>query len=361
MLIKMQTSGVKYIGSKASLLKFITDSIDRRFESPTTLRVIDVFTGTTRVAQAFRSRGWSVQSSDLSWASEAYAEAFLKRTAESGVRIPALLDILNQVVSKPGWITKNYCDVSGTTGGRVRMWKPVNGRKADAIRERIADWEATAHVNRHEAMILVCCLIFALDKVDNSVGIQQAYLKDWAKRTDDTLTLRDLSYSGEQAAKHQIGNCLDLTYEPADVAYLDPPYSAHSYSTYYHIWDSITRWDKPEVSLTTNRRIDRVSGSDAFDRAMVSSWNSKRTALEAFVTLCKRLPVRWIVVSYNNESIIPMKTLIDRLVLEFGVGKVTKEDCSYRRNIMSQIGNAALYNDEFKTENTESLIWIQKA
>jgi len=356
----MQTHGVKYIGSKSALLGFIVNSIDKRLESPADLRIIDVFTGTTRVAQAFRGKGWAVQTSDLSWASEAYAETFLKRTPESSLRIPALLDILKQAVPKSGWITKNYCDVSGSTGGRVRMWTPVNGKKADAIRERIAEWESTGHINRHEAMILVCCLIFALDKVDNSVGVQQAYLKDWAKRTADPLNLHDLPFPTGPTAKHHIGNCLSVTYEPADVAYLDPPYSSHSYSTYYHIWDSITRWDKPVVSLTTNRRLDRVAGSETFDASMVSPWNSKRTALEAFVTLCKMLPVRYVVVSYNNESIIPLKTLMERLETEFGKDKVIKEDQAYRRNIMAQIGNASLYKDEFKTENVESLIWIEK-
>jgi len=210
-------------------------------------------------------------------------------------------------------------------------------------------------------MILVCCLIFALDKVDNSVGIQQAYLKDWAKRTADALRLQDLSIVEGPVASHQIGNCLSLTYQPADVAYLDPPYSAHSYSTYYHIWDSIARWDKPAVSLKTNRRIDRVASSTEFDEAMVSLWNSGRTALEAFIKLCRNLPVRYIVVSYNNESIIPMKTLVESLEKEFGIGAVSKEDCNYKRNIMSQIGNATLYKDEFKTKNVESLIWIQKS
>jgi adenine-specific DNA-methyltransferase len=358
---RMQTHGVKYIGSKMSLLKFIVESIDKRLNFPKDLRIIDVFTGTTRVAQAFRGKGWSVQSSDLSWAAEAYAEAFLKRTAESGRRIPQLITSLQDLQPRTGWITRNYCDVSGSTGGLVRMWTPANGRKADAIRDKIAEWEASQQINRHEAMILVCCLIFALDRVDNSVGIQQAYLKDWAKRTADPLRLVDLGLVEGHVASHQIGNCLNLTYQPADVAYLDPPYSAHSYSTYYHIWDSITRWDKPAVSLTTNRRIDRVASSTEFDESMVSPWNSGRTALEAFVKLCRNLPVRYIVVSYNNESIIPMKTLVERLEKEFGTAAISKEDCNYKRNIMSQIGNATLYKDEFKTKNVESLIWIQKS
>ena len=356
----MQTHGVKYIGSKSALLGFIVNSIDKRLESPADLRIIDVFTGTTRVAQAFRGKGWTVQTSDLSWASEAYAETFLKRTPESSLRIPALLDILKQAVPKSGWITKNYCDVSGSTGGRVRMWTPVNGKKADAIRERIAEWESTGHINRHEAMILVCCLIFALDKVDNSVGVQQAYLKDWAKRTSDDLDLRDLPFYNGPVGSHQVGNCLTLDYEAADVAYLDPPYSSHSYSTYYHIWDSITRWDKPDVSLKTNRRLDRVSASSEFDTDMVSPWNSKRTALDAFMTLCKRMNAKNLLISYNNESLVPLNTLLDALRGEFGTANVEVEEIVYQRNIMSQIGNATLYQDTFKTENVEVLIWICK-
>ena len=355
----MQTCGVKYIGSKLALLETIMASVAGRGLVPG--RMIDVCSGTTRVAQAFRRRGWVVQSSDLSWATEAYAHAFLIRTAESGARIGGLIAELVNVAPIAGWITTNYCDVSGSTGGLVRMWRPENGRKADGIRDRIAEWEGAGHINHHEAMILVACLIFALDKVDNSVGVQQAYLKSWATRTAEPLTLIDLPFHGDGVAgRHYVGNCMELAYEEADLAYIDPPYSAHSYSTYYHIWDSITRWDKPAVSLTTNRRIDRVSGAAEFDEDMVSSWNSKRTALESFMTVCEALPVRQILISYNNESILSGKIVVDALKERFGPEAVTVEEIPYKRNIMSQIGNATIYKDEFKTENVEYLIWVKK-
>lgn len=355
----MQTCGVKYIGSKLALLETILASVDAKMGT-SARKMIDVCSGTTRVAQAFRKRGWSVQSSDLSWATEAYANAFLSRTAVSGARIGGLIAELQGVAPKVGWITTNYCDVSGSTGGLVRMWRPENGRKADGIRDRIAEWASGGHINHHEAMILVACLIFALDKVDNSVGVQQAYLKSWATRTSDSLALADLPFHDGPQGKHYVGNCLELLYEGADLAYIDPPYSAHSYSTYYHIWDSITRWDKPAVSLTTNRRIDRVSGAGEFDEGMVSSWNSKRTALESFMTVCESLPVKYILISYNNESIVPASVLIDSLKDRFGSDAVTAEEVAYKRNIMSQIGNAVLYKSEFKTENVEYLIWIRK-
>jgi adenine-specific DNA-methyltransferase len=359
------TYGVKYIGSKNTLIPQITESIQKRFGNQPTLRVIDTMTGTTRVAQAFRAQGWSVQSTDLSWASEAYAEAFLRRTAESGARIPQLIAELDAVVPVSDWITQTYCDVSGATGGNVKMWSKANGQKADAIRNRIAEWKAQSRINRHEEMILVACLIFALDRVDNSVGIQQAYLKQWAARTANPLQLVDLPFgSGSGSATHTVANCLTHPYEAADIAYLDPPYSSHSYSTYYHIWDSITRWDKPAVSLTTNRRIDRVSGSAEFDAEMVSPWNSKVRALEACITLIRRLPVTYVLVSYNDESLIPVDTLMKALGDEFGAGAVQKQEIPYKRNIMSQIGNAAVGNaergEEATTTNKELLIWVKK-
>jgi adenine-specific DNA-methyltransferase len=331
--------------------------------SPRELRVIDVFTGTTRVAQAFRTRGWSVQSSDLAWASEAYAHAFLKRTPASGVRIPALLRDLNSLAdtaTEADWITRNYCDVSGATGGTVRMWKRTNGLRADAIRNQIAAWEAAGEITTHEAMILVACLLFALDRVDNSVGIQQAYLKDWAKRTSLELRLVDLPYpsSGGPPGIHTVADCLQHSYEPADVAYIDPPYSSHSYATYYHIWDSITRWDKPAVGLTTNRRIDRVAGG-TYDASMSSPWNSKKGALKAFMDLAERLPVRALLISYNDESIVPLDTLIKAFKDRYGAAAVSVQRIPYKRNIMATIGNAAAA-EEHKTENTEALLWVWK-
>ena len=171
----METRGVKYIGSKAALVNEILSFVEANIPPGDPKTIIDVFTGTTRVAQAFRSKGWATTTSDLSWAAEAYAHAFVLRTAESGARIPNLLSQLAALPpAESGWITSNYCDVVTAAGGVVKMWKPVNGRKADAMREQIAAWETAGDCSHHESMILVACLIFALDRVDSSVGVQQA-------------------------------------------------------------------------------------------------------------------------------------------------------------------------------------------
>ena len=178
--------------------------------------------------------------------------------------------------------------------------------KADAMREYIE----TLDIERWEKMYLISCLIFALDKLDNTVGLQQAYLKGWkSSRVDNDLVLSLLPGIEGAEGTHIVGDALKIEYPNSEVAYLDPPYTAADYSTYYHIWDSITAWDKPEVALKTNRRIDRVKKGDKHDASMKSPWYSKKTALEATRQLIDRLPVRYCVFSYSDEGLIPKEDM----------------------------------------------------
>ena len=333
----METSGIKYIGSKNNLLEQIVSLVNRYVplipgRNPI---ILDAFTGTTRVAQAFRQKGWNTVTSDLSWASEVYAKTFLQ--TNSNKHLEPLIQKLNSIKPKEGWITKNYCDVLSEDGTVVRVWQPKNGMKADAIRDEIERLFKHGKINDQEKATLVSSLIFALDKVDNTVGIQQAYLKNWCTRSYNDLNLilpKVIPVKSNQTSTHIVGNCLEIAYEPCDVAYLDPPYSSHTYFSYYHIWDSIARWDKPEVSLKTNRRIDRVTASEDYDDSMSSPWNSKVNALKAFEKLIKRLPARYILTSYSNESLVPINDLIE-LCRKFG--PIHVEEIDYKRNIMSQL------------------------
>ena len=345
----METSGIKYIGSKFNLLEPIMEFVHRHVKPGRNPSMIDAFTGTTRVAQAFRQQGWSTQTSDLSWASECYAETFLSMNEND--YLEPVIQKLNQVRPKTGWLTKNYCDVKSEDGNIVRVWQPKNGKKADAIRDKIEELNLSAK----ERSTLITSLILALDKVDNTVGIQQAYLKTWCFRSNNDLELilpTVITLKKPPKTKHYVGDCLKINYEPADLAYLDPPYSSHTYFSYYHIWDSIARWDKPKVGLTTNRRIDRITASDEYDETMASPWNSRVKAYEAFDQLIRRLPTRYILISYNNEALVPIEDLIQ---LGKKHGPTIVENIDYKRHLMSQLGPT-----EGEKNNKEFLILIDK-
>jgi adenine-specific DNA-methyltransferase len=134
-----ETFGIKYIGSKASLIPQILKCIDESVPTGSIQSAIDVFTGTTRVAQAFKSRGWKVTTSDLSWASSCYSGTWVSN-AGSNEHLQDKIQILNALPGKEGWITRNYCDVKGDKGGTVRVWQAKNGKRADAIRDQIESW-----------------------------------------------------------------------------------------------------------------------------------------------------------------------------------------------------------------------------
>lgn len=347
----IKTYGVKYIGSKNKLNDFIIKMV--KDHCPRVETAIDVFTGTTRVAQALRQQNIKTYTSDLSWASKCYANTFVHN--KNNAYLQPLVDHFNAIKGHPGWLTDSYCDVIAS-GNVVRVWQPKNGMRADAIRDKIESLDLEVW----ERDTLITSLIMALDSVDNTVGVQQAYLKQWCTRShkDFTMVLPPMMESVDSlpTASHFVGNALTIEYPTVDLAYLDPPYSPHSYSSYYHIWDSIAKWDKPKVGLKTNRRIDRVARTPEYDPSMESLWNRKNKALNAFELLIDRLPSKFVLISYNDESLVKKHNLIN-LCKSFG--NVVIEEIDYTRNIMHKIGNLS-DDTEVIGKNKEILILIEK-
>jgi adenine-specific DNA-methyltransferase len=209
-------------------------------------------------------------------------------------------------------------------------------------------------------MSLIASLIFALDKVDNTVGLQQAYLKDWkSKRVDENIHLKLLPSPKGPVGSHIAGDALKIIYPRAEIAYLDPPYTPADYSTYYHIWDSITRWDKPEVTLKTNRRIDRSkSNKEKRDKNMMSPWYSKKTAFEATKRLVARLPVRYVVFSYSDEGLITLQQMKE-MGSEYKSFNIYAKE--HQRHVMSRIGAGGDKAEKAKIrKNVEYVIVIEK-
>jgi len=350
---RIKTKGIRYLGSKDKIMPLILEVTDK-VELPNNT-VIDVFTGTTRVAQAYKETGRKVITSDLSWAAEAYSYNFICNEGDHN-SLQQYCDHLNSIKPVEGWLTQNYCDVEAAGGNVVRVWKRHNGMRADAIRDEIERMD----LQKWEKMSLITSLIFALDRVDNTVGLQQAYLKTWkSNRVDNEIVMKPIHGPAGAVGQHIVGSCLEIDYPEADLAYLDPPYTPADYSTYYHIWDSITRWDKPEVSLKTNRRVDRVKSSkDTYDTGMKSPWYSKKSALDATQKLVDHLPVRHVIFSYSDEGLIgydDMKELCSRYKTHQFFEKV------HNRHVMSRIGAGGKDDENAdKKKNTEYVILIEK-
>jgi adenine-specific DNA-methyltransferase len=308
---------IKYLGSKRRLVPLLT----RLCEAAEARTALDLFTGTTRVAQAFKRTGARVTAVDTARYSEVFARAYV--TTDAGEvdhgALTAVIDDLNARPGVPGYFTETFCE-------RARFFQPANGARVDAIRDAIEREHAASPLYP----ILLTSLLEAADRVDSTTGVQMAYVKEWAARSYLPLTLRVPELlPGEGVAVR--GDALDVapTLAPCDLAYLDPPYNQHRYFTNYHVWETLVAWDAPDHYGVACKRVD------ARDEATKSVFNRRRLMPDALRRLIASVQARVVVVSYNDESWVSAEELRDMCAVHGHVEVLTFDS---RRYVGAQIG-----------------------
>ncbi|MET0391197.1 MAG: DNA adenine methylase, partial [Polyangiales bacterium] len=168
---------IKYIGSKR---KLISELLQVMAALPDVHSVLDLFSGTARVGSALRAQGYRVTANDHNQYAFMLASCYVAADRSLHTELAAKhLAELNGLPGSPGYFTRTFCE-------EARYFQPKNGARIDAIREAIAARELPAPV---EAILLVS-LMEAADRVDSTVGLQMAYLKQWAPRAYNDLALR---------------------------------------------------------------------------------------------------------------------------------------------------------------------------
>lgn len=313
---------IKYLGSKRTLIP-VLGAIASASEAKT---AIDVFTGTTRVAQEFKRRGLHVTAADIATYSEILGQCYISSNPDTldFVALQNAIDHLNSIEGRPGYFTKTFCE-------DARYFQPKNGARVDAIREVLDSQYGDSELYP----ILMTSLMLAADRVDSTTGVQMAYLKQWAARAYNDLELRipELISGGGETIR---GDAVELVdqFDHVDLMYLDPPYNQHRYFTNYHIWETLIRWDSPESYGIANKRID------SRDDSTKSVFNKKREMPIAFSDLLMRCRSTTLVVSYNDESWITADQMMSTL-RSAGYEEVRLLAFDSKRYVGAQIG---IYN-----------------
>jgi adenine-specific DNA-methyltransferase len=318
---------IKYIGSKRTLLPAILGVV-RGF--PEARSVLDLFSGTSRVGHALKAAGYRVLANDHNAYAATVARCYVQADAGDVLGdATKLVGELNALKGSPGWFTETFCVKS-------RFFQPKNGERIDAIREAIAGKSLEPEL---EAVTLVS-LMEAADRVDSTTGLQMAYLKEWAPRAHNDLELRVPDVLPRAAHGKGRATCLDALEAArgleADVAYLDPPYNQHSYLANYHVWESLVRWDKPEVYGVACKRADVKQRKSVF--------NSRPRFADAMRELLGTVRAPVLVVSFNNEGYLARSEMEGMLSsLWGGSAKVTTIERDFKRYVGAQIG---IYNPQ---------------
>jgi adenine-specific DNA-methyltransferase len=288
---------IKYLGSKRRLVP----ALDALAVASGARTGLDLFCGTTRVAQGWKQLGVTVTAADSARFAHVLARCYVATDpgASPGfaAEVTDAIDQLNSVRGRRGYVTATFCEAS-------RYFRPENGARIDAVRDVIErDYAGT-----DLWPVLLTSLLEAADRVDSTTGLQMAYLKQWAPRAHQPLTLRVpelLSGPGRAVrgdACHLAGSA---ELGEVDVAYLDPPYNQHRYDSNYHVWETIVAWDAPDHYGVACKR------QDLRDPDRRSAFNGRRTMPAALSRVITSVRADVVILSYNNESWLGFDELHD--------------------------------------------------
>ncbi|OON98396.1 MAG: modification methylase [Epulopiscium sp. Nele67-Bin004] len=308
---------MNYIGSKYSLISFLTETID----SVTNIRdgkgytFADLFSGTGIVGTTFKQKGYSIISNDI----QHYSYILSKHNIENNDYINTHhLDFLNDLDGIDGFIYKNYCLGSGS---ERNYFSDYNGRKCDAIRMQLDILLETNQIDCHQYNFYLASLINSIDKHANTASVYGAFLKHIKKSATKNfqLELLPIIIGGIDGKAYNQDIKSLITKINGDILYLDPPYNARQYCANYHILETISRYDNPIIKGKTGLRDYSLQKS---------AFCSKKTVATEFEYIIKNANFKYIFVSYNNEGLMSLETIAE-IMSKYGEYKFfTKE---YRR------------------------------
>ena len=271
----------RYIGSKYKLLDFILEEINKAVDNKR-FSFADPFAGTGVVSYAVAQQGNKVILNDTLFSNYVAYKAWFSSSKIDEKKISDFIYYFNSL---------EYNNISGNYFSEIygdKYFSINDAKKIGFIREYI-------ELNRNkfterEYYILLTSLIYASDKIANTVGHFEYFLK--SKPKDCNLRLDNLELETFNDCQIFNEDANDLCKKiSADVFYIDPPYNARQYVNFYHVLENLARWNKPK---------DFEGNSMKFKRDALKSGYSRSIAPKLLAELIDSLNCKVIIVSYNN-------------------------------------------------------------
>jgi adenine-specific DNA-methyltransferase len=290
---------IDYIGSKKSLLS----EIDSELESiglNKSSRFGDLFAGTGIVSHFVSKKyGCKVLANDLLYYSYIISSARLTKYSKIEIQtINSIIDTLNRLPPVEGAVTKNFCPPS-------RMYfTSKNGKKIDAVRQHIE--QIKKDIPTKIFIYLLASLLSAADYVSNTSAVYTTYLKKIKKKARNPLLLKYIDTTQIVPKSATVHNTdASNIHTHFDLVYLDPPYNDRHYSDHYHVMNTI--------ALHNNFDLKGISGLPANIKELRSDYSRKKKVAELFNNLVKSIHTKHILLSYNNEGLMSLDTILNIL------------------------------------------------
>jgi adenine-specific DNA-methyltransferase len=265
----------RYTGSKQKLSSWIVNSINKEIKVKS---FFDVFAGTGCISSKFINIEELIIN-DFLFSNNVIYKAFFDSKKYNFRKLLDIQSEFNNLKSKN--IEDNY--FNNNFGNKY--FSNSDSKKIGQIRENLN----SININKYEKNILLASLLYSVDKISNTVGHYDAYIKN--KRISDRFLFNLIKPMNTKCKIKIYRNDANMIAEKinSDVAYIDPPYNSRQYSRFYHLLENLTQWKKP-ILYGTALKPDPENISDY----------SKTSAPAALEDLINKLKCKVIVLSYNN-------------------------------------------------------------
>ena len=305
----------RYLGNKYKLLDFIKGTVEKECKGITT--VADIFAGTGSVASAFSDK--KLITNDLLYFNHVCHIAWFGAEKYDEEKIENLICYYNAIKpNEENYMSLNFADT---------FFSLEDCRKIGFIREDIEINYKEKKINTRERAILITSLLYAMDKIANTCGHYDAYIKgaSFDKHLELSIPLASNNNNENNQCYNEDSNQLVERIE-ADLVYIDPPYNSRQYCDAYHLLENVAKWEKPEVKGVALK----------MDRTSLKSDYCTSSATKAFEDLISKITAKYILLSYNNMA-------------EKGNGrsnaKISDDDIM---RILSRKGKVKVFSEDYK-------------
>ncbi len=306
----------RYIGSKAKLSSWILNLIQKKCKTKDTF--IDLFSGTAVVAREAMKSYENVILNDVLYSNYTIYKAFFGLGEYDFKKLSDMAKFYNSVDIDN--LEDNYFSIHFAD----KYFSLKTAKLIGFIREDLEKQKASLSAKEYD--ILLASLIYSCDRVANTVGHFDAYIKSSIYPRIFSFNLIKPTKSANVKIYREDANTLAKKIK-GDIAYIDPPYNSRQYSRLYHLYENLTEWKKP-----------KLYGVALKPKLQNQSPYCTVKAKDSFKELVESLDVRYLVISYSNTYKSP--------------SSANKIDYKELLDILQRVGKTEVHRRSHKCFNT---------
>ena len=293
----MQINNRRYTGSKYKLMPWIKELILQNCTEHESL--FDVFGGTGVVTAELLNITSTNIINDFLFSNEIIYKAFWGKGEYDEDKLITYVQRYNNIdktMLEENYVSENYGD---------KYFRHDDAKLIGFIREELQDEHRNGVLNEKEFCILLASLLYSFDRCANTVGHYEAYIKGKEIRSKFIFELIEPISTENKIEIYRTDANKLATQVSADIAFVDPPYNSRQYSRFYHVMETITKWEKPQLTGTAMKP-PTENMSDY----------CRTSAPIVFANLIENLNVKYIIVTYNNTYDSKSSSSRNKITLE---------------------------------------------